>query len=306
MDSILEPQVYFISDDNETESLTENEHISLWVIDKDKVRPSTNISLTSKLDPQTYIVGYERDTGFYCQKAIIKHDELFVFSNSLTQKLTSEIDLFWSKAESFAEKKLLHKRGVFIEGVSGTGKTSLITQLTEKIIQNGGVVFIVQNFKNLSDYVEFMVGAFRKIQPDTPVVTIIEDIDKYEAVESELLDFLDGKTNINHHVIIATSNNTAQIPDTILRPSRFDMKIILPLPDETTRLEYFQFKNVQDARLLDLVKLSDGCSLAELKEIYICIYLLDYTIEDAVTKVKSPRTRKNYLFKAENTSKVGF
>ena len=303
MDSILE-RVLLIGEIDTQDDIEEK--ISLWVTDKDRIIPSTNIVLSTKLEPGVYEVDFSKDQGYFCKKINPVTDELFVFSNSLTQNLLKEIDLFWSKKELYKEKNYLHKRGIFLEGYPGTGKTSLLTQISNGVIEAGGVVFVVQDFKNLSDYVEFMLEAFRKIQPDTPVITIIEDIDKYLDVESDLLDFLDGKTNLNHHIVIATSNNTEELPNTLLRASRFDIKIEIPLPTEETRAEYFKFKGVEDDVIETLVKKTNGLSLADLKEIYICIYFLDYTIEDAILKVKSPRERKNYAFKSGRTSKIGF
>jgi len=306
MDTILSKQVFLIDDFTVEEELFEEEKISVWVTDKDRILPSTSLSLSSKLEPGIYEVGYSKDQGFFCKKSAIINDELFIFSNSLTQNLLKEIELFWSKKDLYAKKNFLHKRGIFLEGYPGTGKTSLISQISEGVISAGGVIFKIKDFRNLVDYVEFITDYFRKIQPETPVITIIEDLDKYMEVESELLDFLDGKTNINHHIVIATSNNTEEIPETLLRPSRFDIKIEIPLPDEITREEYFRFKEVEEEKIVDLVKLTDKLSLADLKEIYICIYFLDYTVENAIRKVKSPKSRKNYSFGSPRTSKIGF
>ena len=120
-------------------------------------------------------------------------------------------------------------------------------------------------------------------------------MDQYEDVEMELLDFLDGKTHLDHHVVIATTNNTQVIPDTFLRPSRIDLKIEIPLPCENTRKEYFEHKNVPSADIAELVEKSDKFSLADLKELYISIYLLDYSVDEAIAKIDSPRDKKSYM-----------
>ena len=51
---------------------------------------------------------------------------------------------------------------------------------------------------------------------------------------------------------------------------------------------------------------SDQFSLADLKELYICVYLLDYTVEDAIMKISSPREKRNYLSSPKNKSRMGF
>lgn len=120
-----------------------------------------------------------------------------------------------------------------------------------------------------------------------------------------MLDFLDGKLSINHHVVVATTNNTEDIPDAFLRPSRLDLKIEIPLPSDEIRKEYFIKKNVPEKDIEELVKLSDKLSLADLKEIYTSIYLLDYTMQEAIEKIKLPRTKKNYNSRKQNKNKFG-
>lgn len=280
--------------------------VSLWIKEKDKVFGATEQVTSASLEPGMYFTGYDRDVGYYCQKIAFKTDELFLFSDSIIEDLFNEIDLFWSKKEMYKANNLIHKRGILLEGFPGTGKSTVITQLCEKLISKGGVVFKVNNFRNLDDYIKFMQNQFRKIQPNTPIITILEDIDQYSEVEVELLDFLDGKFSLDHHVVIATTNNTENIPDTFLRPSRLDIKIEIPPASETTRREYFKFKNVPITELETLVKLTDNFTLADLKEVYICIYLLDYSIEEAVEKITTPRTKKNYLTSDSQGSQLGF
>lgn len=294
-----------LEEPSESEESELEAEISMWIKDQNIFKPSTDISVLPRLEPGVYTADYSRDIGYYCRKLQSNSDELFVFSDSITENLLSEINLFWEKKDKYKEQKLIHKRGILLEGYPGTGKSSIITLLSAEIIKRGGVVFKVSNFRNLDAYINFMRIGFRKIQPETPIITILEDIDQYEEVDVELLDFLDGKTHINHHVLIATTNNTENIPDTFLRPSRLDLKIEIPLPSAQTRREYFKFKNVPEELIEDLVVQSELCSLADLKEIYICIFLLDYSIEEAIQKVTSPKEKKNYLNQPSRSFKMG-
>lgn len=311
MAPVLNEQQFFILENPMDFSLPEQEEdeskqtVSVWVKDKDVIRASTDISLLQKIEPGVYAVDFSRDMGLFCKKIDIKSDELFIFSGSITQELLEEINLFWSKAELYKANNLIHKRGILLEGFPGTGKSSIISILSNEIIAKGGVVFKINGFRNLDHYIEFVRTGFRKIQPDTPIITILEDLDQYEDVEVELLDFLDGKTHLDHHVIIATTNNTEMIPDTFLRPSRIDLKVEIPLPNEITRREYFTHKEVPENDIEELVSKSNNFSLADLKELYICIYLLDYTIDEAINKISSPREKKNYLHSPVNKVKLG-
>lgn len=310
MDAILDEdtQPIFIIENHEVEMSEDpifHENMALWIKDKDIYRPSTHITIIPELSSGIYTVDYDRDYGFSCKEIKSETDELFVFSDSITSKLLQEINLFWEKKDLYASNNLIHKRGILLEGYPGTGKTSIINQVSESIMKQGGIVFQVTGLKNLELYVQFMQGGFRKIQPDTPIITILEEINQYSEVELALLDFLDGKASLNHHVIIATTNNTEDIPDTFLRPSRIDLTIEINMPTDTIRREYFQFKKIKEPALSELVKETNGCSLADLKEVYICIYLLDYSIDNALTKVKTPKIKKNYMFSPQNKIKIG-
>ena len=298
-------QIIVLSDDPIDNDERKEEKISVWLKDKDIIKPSTNISLLQKIEPGIYTVDFSRDHGIYCKKMDVKSDELFVFSDSISKKLLKEINNFWEKSERYKQNNLVHKRGILLEGFPGTGKSSIISILCKEIISKGGVVFKINGIRNLDTYFEFIRYGFREIQPETPVVTILEDLDQYEEIESELLDFLDGKTHLDHHVVIATTNNTELIPDTFLRPSRIDLKIEVPLPSEQTRREYFRFKNTPEDEIENLVKQSEDFSLADLKELYVCIYLLDYTVEEAVGKITAPKEKKNYLNSSTSGSKLG-
>ena len=295
------PQLFVLEDfiemhrENSREEEDDDNKVSIWVKTGDIIRASIDEEKFEKLEPGVYTVDYSRDAGLYIKQMDVKSDELFVFSDSITTKLMEEINMFWDKADRYKENKLIHKRGILLEGYPGTGKSSIISILSKEIMNRGGVVFKITGSRNLDHYVEFLRTCFRKVQPDTPVITILEDLDQYEDVEMELLDFLDGKTHLDHHVVIATTNNTQVIPDTFLRPSRIDLKIEVPLPCETTRKEYFEHKNVPSADIAELVEKSNEFSLADLKELYISIYLLDYSVDEAVAKITVPRDKKSYM-----------
>lgn len=299
----------FFAEDEELEIAEmeeKREKVSNWINENGIIRGVVDVPQLKQLEPGVYTVHESRDYGEFCKKINYDSDELFVFTDSITQELLEEIDLFWSKSKEYEENNLIHKRGILLQGIPGSGKSSTITLLSNKIIEKGGVVFKISDFRNLDTYISFIRNFFRVIQPDTPVITILEDLDKYRDVEVSLLDFLDGKTQINHHVLITTSNNTEDIPDSFLRPSRIDLIVEINETSEQTREEFFKFKKVPENDLKKLVKETKDCSLAELKEVYLCIYLLGYSLEKAVNKVKNPLDKENYLKSRKKSNKLGF
>jgi len=295
----------FDEDDYDTSS-EPRKKASMWIKDGIYIRPSTNIEQLYKLSPGVYKVGYDPNYGYQCQEITIKTDELYIFEENNTKELLDEINNFWTKKELYKKNNLIHKRGILLEGGPGTSKSSTITLLINQLISNGGIVFLINSVNEFIKYVTFLTEYFRYIEPNTPLITIIEDLDTYNNVEVQLLDFLDGKSNIEHHVIIATTNNSEEISDCILRPSRFDLRIQFNNPSENTRRTFFINKGVKKEDLEQLVNLTDNFSFADLKEIFISIYLLDYTIEDAAEKIKNPLQKRNYKKNLLNKSTIGF
>lgn len=302
MDSILTNELFFMFEE-ESPEIT-NEKISLWVVEGDIIRPSTSISLLQKLQPGIYKVEVNRDYGVYCKKAKITSDELFLFSDSIIPSLVKEINLFWEKADSYKANNLVHKRGILLSGYPGGGKTSAISLLCDEVIKRNGIAFIITDPGNLGVYTNFIKNSLRQIESETPIITIIEDLDNY--IDSDtILDFLDGKSQIEHHVVIATTNNTTRIPDSFLRPSRIDLKYELELPSISVRKEYFLKKSVEESYAKHLSEKTDNFTLADLKELYIAIFLLDYSLEDALEKITSTEVKKDFSTKRMKTSRLG-
>lgn len=308
MDSILEgTQLIFFPEqenNNYSEIYEEGEKVSLWLTDTEIIRPSTNITIQNKLNPGIYYVGVSRDYGIYCRKASNTSDELIKFSDSIVNNLVSEINSFWDKKDLYKHNKLIHKRGILLEGYPGTGKTSIISILSNEIMKRNGVVFILDSPRNVSTYIDFLRYSFRVIEPDTPIISIIEDLDKFES-DDQLLDFFDGKSSIEHHVIIATTNNSKSISNAYLRPSRIDLRIVVDLPSDKTREEFFKIKNIPSELIPELVIRSKDFSLADLKELYIAIFLLGYSTNEAFLRFSTTKKKKDYSSKPLNSSPLG-
>ena len=92
--------------------------------------------------------------------------------------------------------------------------------------------------------------------------------------DAKLLDFLDGRASVDNCLSILTSNNTSELSEALLRPSRIDLVYEVPMPDERIRGEYFMKKGVKTEDLPKFVEETEGMSFAELKEIFIGTYVL--------------------------------
>lgn len=310
MDTFLNEQQTFFIEAFESAWVEEKEQevdkISIWVKNKDIITPSTDIQLINKLNPGIYKVDFSRDFGSYCKEVIFDSDDLFVFSNNQVDKLLNEIKLFWEQKDLYKNNKLIHKRGILLEGSPGSGKTSLIHLLSQGIVKAGGIVFLLDDPNKLSTYVSFVKDIFRYIEPETPIITVIEDIDEYNGVESALLDFLDGSNHVDHHLLVATTNDSTAISERLLRPSRIDIRLEIKLPTKEVRREFLIKKKIDEPLLSDLVEASHMFSFADLKEFFIMIKIFGYSIEDAKWKILNPAEKQNYNFEKSNSKSIGF
>lgn len=276
---------------------SEDVEYSTWIATGDDYIPAVNLRCEDNLPAGLYACTYSNN-DYHLSPIPIDSDELYVFSDSLHEIILDEIKQFWDKKEVYKKYNLCHRRGVLLEGGPGTGKSSLITQITQHVISLNGVIFTVRNVSEFQLLPIVLKSIFRKIEPDRPVITIIEDVDKIienMGGDNLLLDFMDGKQSINNHLIILTSNNTSELSDALLRPSRIDLRYQLKNPSEKIRREYFHHKGIDESMLEEYVSKTKGLSLADLKEIFIATIILDKPLDRSISELRSPLMKQDYL-----------
>lgn len=278
--------------ETQSEAVTDEKKYSLWQKSGEIYAPITSAKLVDKLQPGMYKI----DKDYNCSLMKIKSDNIYEFKDSIHTKILKDVEKFWSSEENFKNASILHKRGILLEGTPGTGKSTLITQIIDSIIQKGGIVFNISNVNDLIRTLGFYQDVLRKIEPTTPVVTIIEDIDKvYNQIEPELLDFLDGKRSINHSLTILTTNNSSRLSSALLRPSRVDKRYVINLPNKEAREEYFKFKNIPEELISKYVEASENMNISQLKELFISTVVLENTFEESLDSLKNTPSLENYL-----------
>lgn len=269
-----------------------------------------NSQIKDVIEPGVYNVFQDRDGATHAQAFDVKTDELYFLPNDHTIQVCKEIAEFWNKAEKFKQHNVKHKRGILFMGPPGTGKTSLINLLTDAVVKNGGVVFHVTSINELYWYIEFVHQHLRVIHPDMPVITVLEDIDKYMdggSNESGILNFLDGSDSFDHHVVVGTTNRLDGLNDLIVRPSRFDWLVTVDLPDEACRKEFLTRKGLEEQEAVEWAKQTNGYSMADLKELYISVKLLDLSLKESKAKLEEQgKIDVKRSFAKRTKTKVGF
>lgn len=283
------------------------ENYSMWIFDGKEYTPSLKLKIKKTLPKGIYKIDYEEGKYFIGQ---IKNntDEIYKLSNKIVNTILTEIDDFWNKKDLYEKHHILHKRGLLLEGPAGNSKTSTINLIIENILNNDGLIFIVRSLREFNLLCDFL-PIFRQIEPNRNVITIIEDIDQLidmgGGFDINILDFLDGKNSINHHLVIMTSNNTTRLSEALLRPSRIDVRFVLELPNKQTRYEYLEKKGINKDKLNEYAEKTNGMTFAQLKELFISTEILNKDIDTAINKIMHPLETKDYLSNNLKVNKIG-
>lgn len=245
------------------------------------------------------------DRGIFFVKMRTNLDELLVLPDNNCDKVLASIEKFWDREKAFREFKFLWKRGIMLWGPPGSGKTSLLQLLSKDIIERDGLTIYIENPKVSTRALEM----FREVEPDRPVVVILEDIDAMVKSYGDdmLLALLDGEVQIDNVVYVATTNYPELLdPRLVNRPSRFDEVIKIGMPTAAARKVYLERKNpkLDPEQLAYWVKHTDGFSVAHLRELIVSVECLGNDVDATIKRLKIMNEKKSSS--ADFERKLGF
>jgi AAA+ superfamily predicted ATPase len=250
------------------------------------------------LPPGVYEVDSSTTTGLFFEKIDVKTEGLIRFPDTNSNRVVDEIKKFWEKEQIFREYNLVYKRGIILFGPPGSGKSCTVQLVMEDVVDRGG---IVMQFWEPNIFLEGL-RALRKIQPETPVVAVMEDLDSLveNYHESEILNILDGVNNVDRVVFLATTNYPNKLGHRILnRPSRFDKRFRIGFPSQKSRRMYFEHligeEKIEELNIdLDRwVKDTKQFSIAHLKELFVAVVILGDDYKEAVKTLKQMKEEVN-------------
>ena len=122
-----------------------------------------------------------------------------------------------------------------------------------------------------------------------------------------LLNILDGVKQIEDVVYIATTNYPEKLQERITnRPSRFDRRYKVELPNEDIREAYIRHKlKEEDLKNVDIqewVKRTEGMSLSHLKEVVISTIVMGREFEEVMDNLEGLKRAPS----VRGSGKMGF
>jgi hypothetical protein len=236
----------------------------------------------------------------------IYSDELIRLPDSKSDEVIAEIERFWPLKDVFKKYGFSHKRGILLHGMQGCGKTSCLSIVAKDIVKKNGIVILQNGTPPIS--LSFMLSRFRKVEPDRPVLVIMEDLDATikQFGETETLSLLDGEDSINGVVYIGTTNYPEDLDKRVTnRPSRFDRVIEIGMPNLAARLMYIESRNLPltKAQVEQWAEMTDGLGVAHIKELIVSVICLGNDFNKEIDRLHD---MKKTPTSSGNNARVGF
>jgi cell division protease FtsH len=201
-------------------------------------------------------------------------------------------------------------KGVLLVGAPGTGKTLL----ARAVAGEAGVPFFSMS---AAEFVEMIVGVgaarvrdlFKQARENAPAIIFIDELDaigrargqvaiggssEQEQTLNQILTEMDGFSSRQGIIVLAATNQPEVLDKALLRPGRFDRRVVVNLPDKTGREAILKVHTRQvplasDVALADLAAVTPGLSGADLKNLVNEAALL------AARRAQNEVHQKNFL-----------
>jgi cell division protease FtsH len=208
-------------------------------------------------------------------------------SKEAKQELSEIVD-FLKNPKKFLDIGARIPKGVLLTGAPGTGKTLL----ARAVAGEAGVPFF---HLSGSEFVEMFVGVgasrvrdlFDMAKKASPAIIFIDEIDavgrvrgtgvgggndEREQTLNQILVEMDGFEPTEKVIVIAATNRNDVLDPALLRPGRFDRRVVLDLPDRADREDILKIHArkkplAEDVNLTVIAERTPGFSGADLHSI---------------------------------------
>ena len=162
--------------------------------------------------------------------------EKIIGYDSVKQELSQVADVLKNR-EIYDGLGVKPPRGLFLFGKPGVGKTLMARSVIEA---SGRPYFICRKDEPNGDFIKVIKRVFEKAKAAAPSIIFLDDMDKFANVDeqhSDAEEYVAVQAGIDELgdadvFVIATANNTRNLPDSLLRAGRFDHKIRVRNPGQ--------------------------------------------------------------------------
>jgi cell division protease FtsH len=199
-----------------------------------------------------------------------------------------EIVDFLKSPEKYTRLGGTAPKGVLLIGAPGTGKTLL----ARAVAGEAGVPFFSMSG---AEFVEMIVGVgaarvrdlFKQAREHAPAIIFIDELDsvgrargqvaiggssEQEQTLNQILTEMDGFSSREGVIVLAATNQPDVLDKALLRPGRFDRRVVVNLPDRKGRQAILEVHTrkvplAEDVNLTDIAAVTPGLSGADLKNL---------------------------------------
>jgi len=160
-----------------------------------------------------------------------------ILPSGVANKIRTGIQRFKNSSEDYTNKGIPYRHGILLEGVPGSGKTSLVSGLANDLKMS---LYIV----NLSDMLDKkLIKAISKVPSNS--IILFEDIDVVAPTRakqplsvslSTFINVLDGFLSGHGNIFCMTTNHSEKLDPAITRAGRVDTRV------------YFDYANTDQIR----------------------------------------------------------
>lgn len=262
--------------------------------------PADTTVYSTTIRPGTYTISYAiRLGGWFLKPQILRCDGLIDLPDSTGSEIVESINHFFTEEvkAKYAKYNFLYRRGILMYGPPGTGKSAIVYKVINHMIAKEGIVL----WNCEPEQIPEVVNRIHSIQPDVQILVVWEEFERYKDNE-DVLQLLDGGTQINNVVYLATTNYIEQIPNRLrYRPSRFAEVILVGPPTAEVRKTFLQKRiHPDDLKKLDnlqmdsskewidrVVRLTEGWVIDQLTELIRSHFVIGLPVNKAIAAIHS-------------------